>query len=185
MKLVKNYIRLFLILLAFSNVIQATTMKEASIEKMTKDADLIIVGRVESMDCRWVQNGRMIHTFVTISIENLIKGTLDSKSIIVEVPGGIVGEVAAMPMGEAKFYPKEEILLFLVKNKIIPSATYFVVGLCQGKFRINQKDINNKNILERDLEGITLIEKKGRFIPKYLDELINEVKKIIDLGVKS
>lgn len=178
MKLLKNNISLFLILLAFSNVTQATIMKEASIENMTKDADLIIIGRVEVIDCRWVQNGKMIHTFVTISIESLIKGSLDRKSIIVEVPGGIVGEITAMAMGEAKFYPKEEIILFLRKNRIIPSTTYFVVGMCQGKFRICKNDINNKNLLERDLEGITLVEKKGSFIPKYLDELVNQIKKI-------
>jgi hypothetical protein len=166
----------FLILAYYTNI-DATIMKEASIEKMTKASDLIIIGKVESINCIWVENGKMIHTFVTISIESLVKGVSDKKNIVVEIPGGTVGEITAMAMGEAKFFSQEKVILFLRKNRIIPSKTYFVVGLCQGKFRINPNDIDNRNVLVRNLEGITIIEKKGSFIPRYLDELINEIKK--------
>lgn len=177
MKLLIKLYMVFVLTLVFSIVIHATIMKEKSIEKMTRESDLIIKGRVESIVYSWIKDGSMIHTFVTVVVEKTYKGILNQKKIVVEVPGGIIGEISVLPMGEAKFFKDEDVFLFLRKNRIIPSATYFVVGLCQGKFRINLKVTNNKNILERDLEGISLIEKKGGLIPRYLDELIDEIKK--------
>lgn len=172
-------LRLVILFLASSINIYATIMKEASITRMTKDSDLVIIGKVESVDCRWVEGGKMIHTFVTISIEKVIKGVNGIKSVVVEVSGGTIDNLTAMTMGEAKFHQGEAVLLFLVKNKIPTVTTYFVVALCQGKFRILSKDNDNRNLLERNLEGITIIEKKANVIPKYLDELIDEIKKNI------
>ncbi|MBS3943859.1 MAG: hypothetical protein KGZ42_00040 [Melioribacter sp.] len=172
-------LKLVFLLLAYGTIMQATIMREATIKEMTKEANLIVMGRVELIESRWSRDGKMIMTYVTVSINNVIKGDQELKNLVVEVPGGTIGDVTATAMGEARFHQNEEVLLFLVKNKTIPSATYFVVALCQGKFRIYSKSINNRNLLERNLEGITLVGKKGDFIPQYLDEILVEIRKYI------
>lgn len=154
-------------------------MREATIKEMANGANLIVMGRIKSIESRWSIDGKVIITYVTVSINVVIKGDRELKNLVVEVPGGTVGDVTATTMGEARFHQDEEVLLFLVKNKLIPSATYFVVALCQGKFRINPNDSNNRNLLERNLEGITLVDKRGSYIPQYLDEILVEIRKYI------
>ena len=60
----------------------------SGVESMSKNADLIITGKVVEQNSSWNENNTRIYTQATIRVEEYIKGSNNSGSIIVSYPGG-------------------------------------------------------------------------------------------------
>jgi hypothetical protein len=95
-------------------------------------SDLIGVGRVESLRSLWAARG-LIVTEVTVVLERTVKGKPVSRTILVRVPGGQVGETIQDIDGAPTFKLGQECLLFLKQN---PAGFYSVMGLWQGKINL-------------------------------------------------
>jgi len=110
-----------------------------NLEQMTIESDTIITGTVVNKESYW-ENGK-IFTDVTISVGENIKGKTENK-IIIQVPGGVVGDIYAQVSDVPMFENNEEVLLFLKENK--------VVGWNQGKYKIKNDKIeeNDKSVTE-------------------------------------
>ena len=131
-------------------------MVEVSLEQLTRDADLIVVGKVESVTSQMI-NGK-ISSFATLSVELKIKGELEPEQseIVVSFPGGKVGDIG-MQVEDSPNYKKDEEVVAFLKN--VPGESHFsTVGSSQGKFIVDQGIVLRENIpLEQFLAKIKTI----------------------------
>jgi hypothetical protein len=131
-------------------------MVRLSLEQLTQDADLIILGTVEGVESELVTG--KIFSFATISVKSKIKGESEAtqNKIIIKFPGGTVGDLA-MKVEDSPGYEKgEKVLIFLRK---IPNQPYYrTVGASQGKFLIKDHIVLKENTsLDQFLEKIQSI----------------------------
>ena len=117
-----------------------------STEQLIQNSSAIIVGTCDNLESRWV--GKQIHTFVTIAVDESLKGSIQ-KEVTVKVPGGKVTKPWPIQMSVSHaphFTIGEEVLLFLWKS---PKGHYAVVGLSQGKFSIKTNTSSGEKFLDR------------------------------------
>ena len=106
----------------------------SDVESMSKNADLIITGKVVEQNSSWNENNTRIYTQATIRVEEYIKGSNNSGSIIVSYPGGEVGDVGEMYSHMPRFENNEDVLVFLKKDD--KNTNYKVVNGEEGKINV-------------------------------------------------
>jgi len=150
-------------------------MKGLSTEKLTRSSEMVVRGEVKEVKSYWSDDGKTIFTSATISIRDIIRGKLVQKTIVVEYPGGQVGDIGLKVSDVATFKKGEQILLFLkpAKNKRAEAEDiYNIVGRAQGKYTIDSDGIAKKR-------GFSLADGKDAIdnnIP--VDKLIEKIKGI-------
>jgi len=99
---------------------------------LTAASSVVVHGRVVSLDSRWDEGHRTIHTAVEVEPIDYLKGDASAETIVFEMPGGTVGEIRLVVSDLPSFEVGEEVILFLKDD-------YFrVVGFFQGKFKVNK-----------------------------------------------
>lgn len=116
------------LLISVTNV--SALVIEKSLKQMTIESDTIITGKVVNKES--YRKNDKIFTDVTVLVGENIKGKTENK-IIVQVPGGVVGDIYAQVSDVPLFENNEDVLLFLKGNK--------VVGWNQGKYTISNDKI--------------------------------------------
>ncbi|MCU0414689.1 MAG: hypothetical protein MUE91_09865 [Ignavibacteriaceae bacterium] len=91
-------------------------LTSSDVESMSKSADIIITGKVVEQNSNWNENKTRIYTQATIQVEEYLKGSNNSGSVIVSYLGGEVGEVGEMYSHMPRFEAQEEVLVFLKKD---------------------------------------------------------------------
>ena len=126
--------------------------QKLSLEEKINKADMIVVGRVRSVQSSWqkAESGKRIVTLVRLSVSAYAKGSA-GKEIEIIVPGGSVDGLQQVNSGLPEFSEGEEVVLFLEGRPLQ------LMGSGEGKYSI-------KN-------GIVL----GLEIP--IEEFIGQVKK--------
>ena len=119
--------------------LRLSSQQPISLQQKTAKADLIVVGKVTDVQCRWDEPKTMIYTFVSVSIEETVKGQPPNDEITIMVPGGMVGDMAVSVPGMPSFGEGERVLLFLIRD--IYSDNFVVVHGKLGKYRIG---LNNE-----------------------------------------
>jgi hypothetical protein len=131
-------------------------MVKLSLEQLTQDADLVILGTVEGVESELVTG--KIFSFATISVKSKIKGESEAtqNKIIIKFPGGTVGDLA-MKVEDSPDYKKgEKVLIFL--KKIQNQPYYRTLGASQGRFLIKDHIVLKENTsLDQFLEKIQSI----------------------------
>jgi len=89
----------------------------SEVESMSKNADVIITGKVAEQNASWNENKTRIYTQATIQVEEYLKGSNNGNSLVITYPGGEVGEIGEMYSHMPRFEDNEEILVFLKKDK--------------------------------------------------------------------
>ncbi len=128
----------------------ALTVKQASIKKLTEDAALIVIGKVESQTAQW-ENGN-IFTHVTLEVKQCLKGKLPNKFVVVKNYGGTIGETSQIVSGAPEFAPGKEVMLFLVAWR----DEYYIHSIALGEFTLIQE--NNRRYAINDLSHVTLVD---------------------------
>jgi len=80
----------------------ATVLPWMSLEEITARSDVIVLGKVEAADSGWSDDGRIIVTRATVSVERALKGG-PRVQVIVETAGGRIGDVAMIASGAPVF----------------------------------------------------------------------------------
>jgi hypothetical protein len=132
-------------------------MVELSLEQLTRDADLIVVGKVESVASQMIIG--KIWSSATISVESRIKGDEPEQSeIVVSFPGGKVGDIGMQVEDSPNYKKDEEVVVFL--KKMQGESHFSTAGSSQGKFIIEGGIVLRENIpLEEFLARIESIIK--------------------------
>lgn len=107
-------------------------VEKLSLKDLTIRATTILIGTVADVKCLWDAKRTNIFTFVTISVQQYIKGDEKDRMITIKIRGGKIGEVIQWVEDTPNFRKGEKILLFL-------QPKYFrIVGRFQGKYTIEQ-----------------------------------------------
>lgn len=141
--------------------LSATLARHVTLSEMTEQADMIVTGRCESVESRWIS--RELVTQVTIRVDETLKGEVQ-KTITVVLPGGVDtrGKIplARMVQGTPTFRPGDESFLFL---KAIPNwqgPGFTILGFSQGKFSIVTDDEGVRRV-HQDLSHLLLAGDSG------------------------
>ncbi len=123
-------------LLACATAAWATTVIPMSIEDLTRAASNIIEARAVSSRSAWNAQHSLIYTYTTYQVTRTLKGNA-ADTIVVKQLGGSAGGYTQKVAGVHHAQPGENALLFL-RPSAGGDATYVVVGLIQGNFRVFQ-----------------------------------------------
>lgn len=149
---------MILVLALASATAYASIGLPATTEDLASYADVIVVGRVTSAECRWAASGHgeRIVTDVAVEITDSAKGRLNKGTTVgFTVPGGQVGVVVTYASGLARFKAGEEVLLYLAEA---PNLGYVVVGGSRGKVPIgtDEKTGAKSVYAASDLQAVNL-----------------------------
>lgn len=113
-----------------------------SIDEMAERADVILIGRVESIthSPEDPENIPMTNRKVVVSVERYLKNPLNSTEVSVLVRGANMGNYTVWVEDQPEFEESERVLLFLSDDPSHlhenPHGYFETVGLFQGKFTI-------------------------------------------------
>ena len=128
--------RLLFVLIIASGVysVSFSQLTSYEVERMSKNADLIITGKVKEQNSNWNSSKTRIYTYATIQVEEYLKGSNTGSSIVVSYPGGEVGDIGELYSHMPRFENNEEILVFLKKDE--RSTGYKVFNGEEGKISV-------------------------------------------------
>ena len=148
------------LLFSLSRPKSQAVMAEMSLEQLTEDADLIVVGKVGSVTSQIINE--KIFSFATISVSSKIKGELkpEQSKVMVKFPGGKVGDIGMKVEDSPNYKKDEEVVVFL---KSVPSESdYMTVGSSQGKLIVDEGIVLRENMpLELFISRVKSIIKSG------------------------
>jgi len=113
-----------------------------SIEEMTEEADVILMGTVEEvLHCAASPDTvPHMHRQVTVSVERYLKNPLETEAVTVVALGATVGSTTLWVEDQPEFQESERVLLFLWDDPGFlddnPQGYYQVVNIVQGKFTV-------------------------------------------------
>jgi hypothetical protein len=103
-----------------------------SIEALTQNADLVVLGSVESKTVQKDKEGR-IFTDVELRVSEVWKGAWQGKDLHLVMGGGVLGVERSYISGQVEYGISEEVAVFLVAN---PRGQWVTLGMAQGKFHV-------------------------------------------------
>jgi hypothetical protein len=112
------------------------------LEQLVQASTDIVRGRVGNQESRWNEANTQIVTFTTIVVGERIKGRAGA-TVVVEQPGGTVGNVRSDVAGAVRFQEGADYLLFL-EPAGLNSSRRLVVGMMQGAYRIYRDATTNE-----------------------------------------
>ena len=118
-------------------------MERLSIEQLTRNAESVVAGRIESMTSKW--KGDIIVTEISMKVTDTIAGAATGEEIIVEYPGGVVGDVGLRVSDVNMPSEGDQVLLFLETT----DENYITVGRAQGQYFVDaHRDIAHRSGFE-------------------------------------
>jgi len=110
----------------------AAVVIPADLGELSREALMIVRGRVVALDARWTDDHRRVETVVTLEAESYLKGAF-GPVLQFRVPGGRLGRYRSLLVGAPEFVVGQRVVVFLAARG---PAVPFVLGLGQGVFRI-------------------------------------------------
>jgi hypothetical protein len=136
----------------------ATTVVRLNLEQLVQRADLIVQGQVQSVYCQWDEERRLVFTYISIRVDEPLKGERRQWVLIRQV-GGSMGTIRMSVAGVPQFKSGEMAIIFL---KSQDDSTFQVVGMNQGLYEIVE-DVAVSNVF-----GVDLFDSKTGQITKPL-----------------
>ena len=137
-------------------------MSKLSLQELTDKASHVVVGKVTSKESLWNPERTKIYTNVTISVHELIKGSLNKGEIVIQYLGGEIPEedIGMEVSDTAQFSVNQDVLIFLRPHET--GKGYKVVGGSQGKYTMKNGIVLEKRLLLDDFRSqiIDLIKSK-------------------------
>jgi hypothetical protein len=112
----------------------ATTLVRMSLNQLAEASTEIIRGHVVSQETLWNPGHTRIYTYTTLALDQTYKGNPPSL-LVVQQPGGQIGNVHVFVAGTIQFHPQAGYVLFLERSPADPSK-FLPVGMLQGAYRI-------------------------------------------------
>ena len=134
------------------------------IKDLSKDADLIITGKVSQQISSWNEDKTRIYTIATVQVEDYIKGSVTGNSVSVKYLGGEVGDVGETYSHIPTFVNNEEVLIFLKKNE--NKSDYSVLYGEEGKISL----VNDSQTGELVTSSYVRVSSLKNQIKNYINE---------------
>ncbi len=117
MKIHKWYLFILFCGFQLATFAQSSSKASSAIKMLSKNADVIVTGKVSKQKSNWNKDKTRIYTEATLQVDEYIKGNNGSNQVVVTYPGGEVGDVGELYTHMPKFKNDEEVLVFLKKDK--------------------------------------------------------------------
>ena len=162
---------LCLIFMYFFPSQSSATMVGLSTEELTRASEVITRGEVEDVESLWSKDRKTIFTSASIVINDVIKGKIAQKKIVVEYEGGEIGNIGLKVSDVSPLRKEEKVILFLKVEKSRRDGlgdVYNIVGSAQGKYIIDGDGIakksgfsivNGKDVIDNNISVDALIGK--------------------------
>jgi hypothetical protein len=111
-----------------------TTLVRMSLDQLAEASTEIIRGHVVSQQTLWNPEHARIYTYTTLALEQTYKGNPPSY-LVVQQPGGKIGNVHVFVAGTTQFHAQAVYVLFLERSAA-DSSKFLLVGMMQGAYRI-------------------------------------------------
>ncbi|MBP1649260.1 MAG: hypothetical protein H6Q30_2705 [Bacteroidetes bacterium] len=122
--------------------VASAQQKQKTVDELTKQADVVAVGRVTALKSEWDEGKTRIITRVTLTVDEYLKeGTERSKTVNIVTLGGEIGDVGEMYTHVPTFRQSENVVVFLRKDN---RGDYRVSGGTQGKYSIERDPESRK-----------------------------------------
>jgi len=146
----------------------ATSVLGVDLDQLTRQSEVVVRGVVKSMESRWSADGRRILTDVQIDVSETMKGPA-ARTVTVQQPGGVVGDIGQRVDGLATFQPGEEVVVFLEKWG---AQRFQVTAAAQGKFRVERSTDGTRTFAVPDHSADAgLVDSAGQAVPSRLQTL--------------
>lgn len=115
----------------------ATTVRKLTFDQLVKKADVIVTGKVLEIENKMIEvnDEKIPYTLVTISTDDVLKGSLQGEEYTFKMRGGrYPGENRYYKIGGMPTFERgQEVCLFLKDNSKLYSP---IVGFFQGRFNL-------------------------------------------------
>lgn len=166
--------------------VEATTVKQLSLEQMVRGSQRIVLGRRVSQKTYWNKTRTRIFTATRFAVSEDLKGESRGTATVVTV-GGTMDGLTLVVSGTPRFREREEVLLFLETGK---SGNWILMGLSQGVFRITA-DREGVKTAHHASSGLHLIPASPESssqtpIPAQaeLDRLLSRIRQLVGMAGK-
>jgi len=124
------------VILAGRSPAGASTVTSMDTETLVRLSAVIVRGEVQSASVALEKRGD-IQTWVTIRVDESLKGAMGQAQIAVSVPGGTWEDRVSQVFGAPRFQLGERVLVFATPTK---AGQLTVTGLFQGKFHVENEE---------------------------------------------
>ena len=144
-------------LLVVAGSLEASTIRYLPLDQMAVRADQIFTGEVVGIASQLNARRTGIHTFVTIEVDEYLKGGR-RRLLTLRILGGEAEGYRLVVPGSPVFHLGEEVLVFSDGGAgRIPA----VLGMAAGKFTVSRDPETGERGLERSLAGLTFESDEG------------------------
>ena len=133
----------------------STTLLKMDIERLSRDAVMVVQGHVAWEYSVRPDSGGPIFTYSGLEVGRCVAGECP-ETVVLKHEGGTVGELTIFIPGMPAFNPGDEVLLFLEPDPNGEKDTYFTVGMVQGYFKIVTDPQSGVKTAHQQLFGVTL-----------------------------
>ena len=169
-----------LLLLFAAGTLHATSALQLDVATLTDKSSLIIVGKVDSKECKWDAAKAGIWTHYAITVSETLKGTHE-KSRDVVIRGGVVGDIGQHVSGAGSLDTGAEYVLFLWEDD---DKRLRLQGMRQGAFKVSERE--GVKYAGNSLSGLRIVNpdtlqpvKEARALEFELADLNTEVKDLV------
>jgi hypothetical protein len=131
---------------------RATTLVQLSLEQLSRASSAIVRGRVVSQESRRSPEGKQVVTWTTVAVEQTLKGR-PPRTLVVEQPGGAMGNLRVRVPGTARLNLQEQYYLFL-EPAAEGGERFRPVGMVQGAYRIAREEKTGEERVLRPMGGM-------------------------------
>ena len=128
-------------------------MTKFGLEELTDQASHVIVGKVIAKRSSWDSQKTKIYTDVRISVDEVIKGSLNKREIVIRHLGGEIPEedIGMKVSDMSEFNVGEDVLIFIKPGR--SKGKYKLVGKTQGKYTLKNGTVLEKQLMLNDFKN--------------------------------
>ena len=132
-----RWLALPVLLMWLAATASATTVRIPADDDLIIGARAIVRGRVLAVACDFDAQGR-IYTYVTLRVNEVLKGRITSRRIVLKEPGGQVGPQGSLIFGAPRFKPDEEVVVHVSDKTRLLVVAHFVTTQVESELRLDR-----------------------------------------------
>lgn len=119
-------------IMAWVPLAAASATRPMPVAELARQADVVVYGKVVRKSCLRDDGGRIV-TKVTLNVDEVWKGNVDSGPFVIAQAGGVLGARKTFLNGQAEFKIGERVVVFALLNE---RGEGVIISLDQGKFHV-------------------------------------------------
>ncbi len=160
----------------------ATRFTRLTPEELARGADVVVHGRVVSLETRRDGAGR-IFTSMELAVDDVWKGVLTTATCTVVRGGGVLGESEVRAIGQPKEAVGDELVVYLIRSA---EGEWVTLGMAQGRFQVTRDEATGRRWVRNLFWGAPSVPANARARlaawpptrPLSLDELKRRTREV-------